>query len=77
MNFFGIGQTGKFEIPLPINKPEQSAIAQVLSDTDNLIASLDALIEKKKDIKQGAMQELLTGRRRLPGFSEEWVAKRL
>jgi type I restriction enzyme S subunit len=50
--------------------PEQKAIAKVLSDTDSLIESLDALIDKKKAIKQGAMQELLTGKRRLPGFAK-------
>jgi type I restriction enzyme S subunit len=47
---------------------EQSAIAQVLSDTDALIASLDKLIAKKRNIKQAAMQQLLTGKQRLPGF---------
>lgn len=61
-----------FEFPFPSSKIEQSAIAQVLSDTDALIVSLDALIKKKKAIKQGIMQELLTGKRRLPGFNGEW-----
>lgn len=56
---------------------EQSAIAKVLSDTDALIASLDALIEKKRAIKLGAMQELLTGKRRLPGLGGEWVVEKL
>ena len=51
---------------------EQAAIAEALSDVDSLISSLQKLIEKKKAIKQGAMQELLTGRKRLPGFSGEW-----
>ena len=54
-------------IPLP-PKPEQQSIAQTLSDTDALIDALEKLIEKKRHIKQGAMQELLTGKRRLPGF---------
>ena len=53
---------------------EQTAIAEALSDADNLIASLEKLIAKKKAIKQGAMQELLTGKKRLPGFSGEWIA---
>lgn len=48
--------------------PEQRAIAAALSDVDALIASLDKLIAKKRDMKQAAMQELLTGKRRLPGF---------
>ena len=51
---------------------EQQRIAEALSDMDELIASLEKLIAKKKAIKQGAMQELLTGKRRLPGFSGEW-----
>lgn len=52
--------------------PEQKAIAEVLSDTDSLISSLEKLIEKKKKIKIGAMQELLTGEKRLPGFNGKW-----
>jgi len=57
--------------------PEQTAIAAALSDADALIAALDILIAKKWDIKQGAMQELLTGEKRLPGFEGEWEVKRL
>ena len=56
---------------------EQVAIAKALSDVDSLISSLQKLIEKKKAIKQGAMQELLTGKKRLPGFSEEWSKQQL
>lgn len=56
---------------------EQSAIATVLSDVDALLAAQDALIAKKRAIKEGAIQELLTGKRRLPGFSGEWEVKRL
>ena len=52
--------------------PEQRAIAAALSDVDALIAALDALIAKKRDIKQAAMQQLLTGKTRLPGFGGEW-----
>lgn len=55
--------------------PEQRAIAEVLSNVDTLITSLDALIAKKRAIKQGVMQELLTGKRRLPGFNEKWEEK--
>ena len=57
--------------------PEQKAIAEALSDADALIESLDRFIVKQREIKQGAMQELLTGKRRLPGFSGEWEVKRL
>ncbi len=64
------------QIPLP-PLPEQKAIATALSDIDGLINSLSKLIEKKKKIKQGAMQELLTGKKRLEGFSGEWVELRL
>jgi type I restriction enzyme S subunit len=57
--------------------PEQHAIATVLSDMDDLLAGLDKLIAKKRDLKQAAMQQLLTGKTRLPGFSGEWEVKRL
>lgn len=63
-------------LPLP-PLPEQRAIAAALYDVDALIASLDRLISKKRDMKQAAMQELLTGKRRLPGFSETWDVKPL
>lgn len=61
----------EISIPKP-TLPEQQHIAEALSDMDELIASLEKLIAKKQAIKQGAMQELLTGKRRLPGFSGEW-----
>lgn len=57
--------------------PEQRAIATALSDVDGLLAGLDALIAKKQALKQGAMQQLLTGKQRLPGFKGEWVVRRL
>lgn len=74
----GISKTNiaKVHIPLP-PLPEQRAIAAALSDVDALIASLEKLIAKKRDIKTAAMQQLLTGKRRLPGFSGEWEVKRL
>ena len=50
----------------------QEAIAEALSDADAAIESLDALIAKKRDVKQATMQQLLTGRTRLPGFTAEW-----
>ena len=56
---------------------EQRAIAAALSDVDALLAKLDQLIAKKRDLKQAAMQQLLTGQTRLPGFSGEWEVKRL
>lgn len=58
--------------PVPATEAEQEAIAEALSDADALIESLEQLIAKKRLIKQGAMQELLTGKRRLPGFDGEW-----
>jgi type I restriction enzyme S subunit len=63
-------------IPMP-PLAEQRAIATALSDVDALIAGLERLITKKRDIKQSAMQQLLTGQTRLPGFSGEWCIKRL
>lgn len=67
----------KIYIPLPPTLREQKAIAQVLTDTDQLIQNLKTLIAKKKAIKQGAMQELLTGKKRLKGFEGEWNNKKL
>lgn len=64
-------------IVLPQSPSEQRRIAQVLSDTDSLIASLSRTIEKKRLVKQGAMQQLLTGKTRLKGFSGEWAEKKL
>lgn len=66
----------EFWIALPA-QPEQRAIATALSDVDALIARLKRLFGKKRDIKQAAMQQLLSGQTRLPGFSGEWKIKRL
>jgi type I restriction enzyme, S subunit len=73
----GQADLGSVLVPIPPTKAEQEAIAEALSDADALIESLEQIIAKKRLIKQGAMQELLTGRKRLPGFSEEWEVKRL
>jgi type I restriction enzyme S subunit len=67
----------KFQIPLPPTLEEQRAIATALSDVDALLEELDRLIAKKRDIKQAAMQQLLTGETRLPGFEGEWEVKTL
>lgn len=67
----------KVLLPLPEDPKEQTAIAEALSDADALIEGLERLIAKKRLIKQGAMQDLLTAKRRLPGFSGEWSVKRL
>ncbi len=64
------------KIPVPMLS-EQKAIAKALSDTDKLITSLEALIEKKENIKTATMQQLLTGKKRLNGFNGEWMEKRL
>jgi type I restriction enzyme S subunit len=66
-----------FEFALPSDNAEQQAIAEALSDADALIESLEHLVAKKRQIKQGAMQDLLTGAKRLPGFSGEWDKKQL
>ena len=65
-----------FTFPIP-TLPEQHHIASALTSIDNLISSLGKLIEKKKNIKQGAMQQLLTGETRLKGFTEPWKEKKL
>ncbi len=59
-------------IPLPPTLAEQEAIAEALGDADALIESLERLLAKKRNIKQAAMQQLLTGKKRLPGFEEAW-----
>ena len=75
------GQIKSFKIPLPANLNEQKAIADALSDVDALIANLEELIAKKKAIKQGAMQQLLTpphkGGKRLEGFRGDWETVRI
>ena len=63
----------KIQISYPYDLTEQHNIASALTSIDNLISSLNKLIEKKKNIKQGAMQQLLTGKIRLKGFNEPWV----
>lgn len=65
------------KIATPQDRAEQSAIATALGDVDALLAAQDALIAKQRAIKQGAMQELLTGKRRLPGFNRAWEVKPL
>jgi type I restriction enzyme S subunit len=92
LKVYGVSKTNlkTIQIPRP-TLPEQSAIATVLSDTDALIERLEKLIAKKKNIKQGAMQQLLTGKKRLLGFEikkgykqtelgiipEDWKVKKL
>ena len=67
-----------FKVLAPLaTLPEQTAIATALGDVDELINSLEKLIAKKCNIKQGTMQELLTGKKRLPGFIGEWEVKKL
>ncbi len=69
-----IEQIKSFKVPMPC-PAEQEAIAGALSDADAWIESLEQLIAKKRQIKQGAMQELLTGQTRLPGFNGKWAVK--
>lgn len=73
-NFISLAAFRNIDIVLPTKK-ERDAISAVFSDIDNLITSLKKLIDKKKSIKQGAMQELLTGKRRLSGFDKIWEKK--
>jgi type I restriction enzyme, S subunit len=64
-------------VSMPSSLAEQQSIASALSDADALVVSLETLIAKKRLIKQGAMQELLTGKRRLPGFIGKWDRKKI
>jgi type I restriction enzyme S subunit len=81
-----MAQSTRFQVPITAQRklslvipplPEQRAIAEALSDVDALLGALDRLIAKKRDLKQAAMQQLLTGQTRLPGFHGEWEVKRL
>jgi type I restriction enzyme S subunit len=65
------------EVAIPPTIEEQQAIASALSDVDALITALEQLITKKRNIKQGAMQQLIIGKKRLPGFGGEWEMKKL
>jgi type I restriction enzyme, S subunit len=77
-NLASISKSSLGEMPIGLPQPaEQRAIATALSDIDALIAGLERLIAKKRDIKQAAMQQLLTGQTRLPGFSGAWERKLL
>ncbi len=73
--FISLGMLRSLYISI-MSDHEQNKISETLSDIDLLITTLEKLIEKKKLIKQGVMQELLTGKRRLPGFRREWETKR-
>ena len=74
--FLSLNQIGDIAIPMPPIL-EQRAIATAMSDVDTLLAKLDQLIAKKRDLKQATMQQLLTGETRLPGFGGAWEVKRL
>jgi len=75
--YITMGTLTEMEVVLPSNPTQQRAIAETLSDVDGLIAALNKLIAKKRAIKQAAMQQLLTGKTRLPGFTGEWKMKML
>lgn len=72
--FISLGKLRQLSIPLP-EDAEQGAIATALSDVDGLLGGLDRLIAKKRDLKQAAMQQLLTGQTRLPTFDGAWVVR--
>ncbi len=78
LKVFGISKRALRDVCIPLPPiREQRAIAEALSDVDGLLRSLEALIAKKQAIKQAAMQQLLTGKTRLPGFSGAWAEKPL
>lgn len=68
---------GRLPVLLPPTQAEQKAIAEALSNADGLIESLEQLIVKKRKLKHGVMQELLTGQKRFPGFTGDWETKRI
>jgi len=70
-------QVRAISIAAPRTTEEQRAIATVLSDVDALLGGMDRLIAKKRDLKQAAMQQLLTGQTRLPGFGETWAMSKV
>jgi type I restriction enzyme S subunit len=81
-----MAQSTRFQVPITAQRklslvipppPEQRAIAAALGDSDKLLTGLDRLIAKKRDLKQAAMQQLLTGQIRLPSFKGEWEVKRV
>ncbi len=77
-SFLHVKKSDLVKVSLPVPPlPEQRAIATASSDVDALLGGLERLIAKKRDLKQAAMQQLLTGQTRLPGFSGEWEVKRL
>ncbi len=75
LKVYGVSRNNlkSIQIPVPPKKTEQTAISNVLSDTDAFISSLEKLLAKKKKIKIATMQQLLTGKKRLPGFSRKWT----
>lgn len=73
MKHINVGDMKGILVPVPKTKDEQKRIAETLSDVDSMISTLDKLIVKKKAVKQGVMQELLTAKKRLHGFSGKWV----
>jgi type I restriction enzyme, S subunit len=77
MPYIRMGTPIEMRVILPRSREEQRAIAGALSDVDALIGALDRLIAKERDLKQAAMQQLLTGQKRLPGFHGEWRVKTL
>ncbi len=75
-SFVHVKKADLVQVSLPIPPlPEQRAIATALSDVDALLAKLDALVAKKRDLKRATMQQLLTGQTRLPGFGGAWEMK--
>jgi type I restriction enzyme S subunit len=78
LKVYGVSKNALKSVTLPVPPlHEQRDIAAALSDVDDLISALDELIAKKRAVKTATMQQLLTGKQRLPGFSREWEAKRL
>jgi type I restriction enzyme S subunit len=75
--YIKLGNLQDFLIAVPSRKEEVATITEALGNVDGLIGALEKLIAKKRDLNEAAMQQLLTGQRRLPGFTAKWEVKRL
>lgn len=73
MDGLSVGIVSRLNVVYPESVEEQGEIIKILSEVDKLLIDLKKLIRKKKNIRQGTMQMLVTGKRRLDGFTEDWV----
>jgi type I restriction enzyme, S subunit len=78
LKVFGVTKTSLRDLLIPVPpKTQQTKIEEILTEADAQIQSFEHLVAKKRDIKQGTMQELLTGKTRLPGFNGDWIDRKI